>query len=132
MQFDERRVTPFAANQSRHDVVHRTENDHGEERVKTEMRIRDARLGEVDVARDGAERDEDAEGAKDRVGNRAKHREAERRAIAHEGEIPLHRHVMIQPDGGNRDDCKDRRRDARGDHPGRKRSIDQTLHSRPA
>jgi len=52
MQFDQRRVTPFAADQSRHDVVHRTENHHGEKCVETEMRVRDARLREVDIARD--------------------------------------------------------------------------------
>src|SRR5262249_859783 len=52
MQFDQRSVTPLAADQTRDDVVHRTENHHGEKSVKTEMRVSDAGLSEVDVARD--------------------------------------------------------------------------------
>src|SRR6266699_6251244 len=39
MQFDQRSVTPFAADQTRHDVVHRAENHNGEKCVKTEMRV---------------------------------------------------------------------------------------------
>src|SRR5438876_7184053 len=46
MEFDQRSVTPFSANQARDDVVHRTENHHGEKCVKTEMRVSAACLWE--------------------------------------------------------------------------------------
>ena len=51
MQLDQRRVTPFAADQSRHDVIHRSKHDHREKRVETEMRIGNARFGEVHISR---------------------------------------------------------------------------------
>src|SRR5213592_5004004 len=132
MQFDQRSVTPFAADQSRDDVVHRTENHHREKRVETEMRVSDARLSEVDIARHGAKRDQNTDYAKDRVRHRPEHGEPERGAVAHEREIALHGHVMIEADGGNRNDREDSRRNAGGDHPRWERSIDESLHSGPA
>jgi len=67
MQFDQRGITPFTSNQSRHDVVHRAENDHGEKCVETEMRISNADLAELRVARDRAERNQNADDTKDGV-----------------------------------------------------------------
>ena len=132
MQFDQRRVTPFAAHQSRHDVVHRTENYHGEKCVKTEMRVSDAGLCEVDVARDRAQRNQHANYAKDRVRHRTEHGEPQRRAVAHQRKITLHGHVVVQADGSDGNHRQDGRGDAGGDHPRRKRPIDEPLHSGPA
>src|SRR5256886_17560801 len=95
MQFDKRGVTPLAAHQPRHDVVHRAEHHHGKKCVETEMRISNARLAEVDVAGDGAQRNQNADRAKIRVRNRAEHSEAQCRTVAQEREISLHRYVMI-------------------------------------
>src|ERR1051326_5191061 len=47
MHFNELSITPFAANQSRHDVVHRTENRHREKRIEAKMRVGDAHLSEI-------------------------------------------------------------------------------------
>ena len=95
------------------------------------MRVSDAGLREVDVARDRAERDQNADYAKDRVRHRAEHGEAQSRAVAHQREIALHGHVMIQANGRHRNHREDRRRDTRRNHPCGKRSIDETLHSGP-
>src|SRR6266513_3122166 len=38
---------------------------------------------------------------------------------------------MIEADRGNRNQGENRRRNTGRDHPSRKRSIDETLHSRP-
>src|SRR5437773_11825509 len=96
MQFDQRRVAPLTANQSRQDVVDRAENDHGEKRVKPEVRISDARLREVYVARYRSEGNEHADHAKRSVRNRAEYGEPQRGAVAQEREVTLHRHVMIE------------------------------------
>ncbi len=100
--------------------------------VKAEMRIGDAGFAEMDVARDGAERKEDAEQTEDGVGNGAEDGEAQRRAVAEQPEIPAHRHVVIQADGRDGNDRQDRRGDAGRDHPGRERTVHEPLHSGPA
>src|SRR5215217_2533531 len=56
MQLNQRSVAPFAANQSRNDVVHRTEDHHREKRIQTEMGVSNTGLGEVDVGRHGSRR----------------------------------------------------------------------------
>src|SRR5205809_5191432 len=132
MQFDQLRIAPFAPNQSRHDIVHRAENDHGEKRVKPEVRISDARLREVYVARYRSERNEHANHTKDGVRNRAEYGEAQCWTVAQQREVTLHRHVMIEANSGDGDYCKDGRSNAGRDHPGRKRSIDEPLHAGPA
>ena len=88
-------------------------------------------MSEVNNPRHRPQRDDHADDAESRVSNRAKDREAEGRAIAHEREMIAHCHVVIEPDGGHRNDRQDHGRDACGDHPGRERSVDQPLHSRP-
>ena len=85
----------------------------------------------MDDPRHRAKRDEHADDAESGVGNRAKNREAQRRAVSHQRKMVAHRHVMIKPDGGDRNDREDRGRDARGDHPGREWSVDQSLHPSP-
>ena len=131
MELDQRCVFPFPPDQTRHDVIHRAEHDHGEKSVKPEMRIGDARLGKMKVPRARAERNQDAQQTKTGVGDRAENSEAQRRAITHERKISAHGHVMIQAHGRDRNDGKNAGRDAGGDHPGREWSIDQTLHSGP-
>src|SRR6184192_4367506 len=111
-------MAPFAPNQSRHDIVHRAENDHGEKRVKPEVRISDARLREVYVARYRSERNEHANHTKDGV--------AQCWTVAQQREVTLHRHVMIEANSGDGDYCKDSRGDAGRDHPRRKRSVDES------
>src|ERR1043166_300659 len=49
VQLNQGRVTPFPADQTRHDVIHRAEDNHGEERVEPDVRVSDARFAEVDV-----------------------------------------------------------------------------------
>ena len=95
------------------------------------MRIGDARLREVYVARYRAEGNEHADHTKDGVRNRAKYCEPQRRAVAQERKITLHRHVMIEANSGDGDYCEDGCSNAGGDHPGRKRSIDESLHPCP-
>src|SRR5947207_11339860 len=132
MQLDQRSVTPFTANQSRYDIVHRTENDHGEKRVKAEMRIGDADVVELYVASDGAQRDQQANHTKYREGHRAEHGEPKRRAVTHKREITLHGHVMIESHSSDWDHRQDCRSDAGGNHPRWKRAIHESRHSRPA
>src|SRR5947208_14399920 len=103
MQFDQRRVAPLTANQSRHDVVHRAENDHGEKRVNPEVRISDARLREVYVARYRSERNEHANHTKDVVRNGAEYGEAQCCTVPQHREVTLHRHMMIETSSGDGD-----------------------------
>ena len=95
------------------------------------MRVSDARLSEVDIARHGAKRDQNTDYAKDRVRHRPEHGEPERRAVAHEREIALHGHVMIQADSRDGNHRQDHRGNAGCDHPRRERPIDEPLHSGP-
>ena len=132
MQLDQRSVTPFTANKSRNDVVHRTKNDHGEKRIKAEMRIGDAGFGEMDVAGNGAQRNQQANHTKDRIRHRAEHGEPQRWTVTHKREIALHGHVMIEPDSSHGNHRQNGRSDAGRDHPRRKRAVHESCHSHPA
>src|SRR4030095_2632344 len=86
----------------------------------------------MEKARGRAKRDEDSDQAEHGIGHRAENGEPERRAIAHDRKISLHCHVMIQSNRSDGNDGQNRGRDARGDHPRRKRAVDRALHSSPA
>src|SRR5205814_2963778 len=96
MDLDERGETPFATDQSRHDVIHRSEHDHAEKGVETEVAVSNADLAELEVTRERAQRNDDTEHAKRGVGHGAKNRETQCRAVTHERKIAAHGHVMIQ------------------------------------
>src|SRR5437016_9480551 len=81
------------------------------------MRIRDARFSKVYIAGHGAQRNHNTYQAKHRVGHCAEDGKTKRRAIAHQWEITLHRHVMIEPDSADRNQRKDCGWDAGCDHP---------------
>src|SRR5262249_25089502 len=121
-----------ASNQPWHDVVHRTENHHREKCVKAEVRICDACLSKIHIARHRAQRNQNTYQTKDGIRHRAEDSETKRRAIAHKRKITLHRHVMIEPNVGHRNQCKDGSRNTGCDHPGRERSINEPLHPGPA
>ena len=95
------------------------------------MRIGNADLRELRITRNRAERNEHADDTKYGVRHCAENGEPQRWAVAQQRKITLHCHVMIEADSGNWNQSENRRRDTGGDHPGRKRSIDETLHSRP-
>src|SRR5256885_16483887 len=101
MNFNERRETPFATDQSRHDVIHRSEHDHAEEGIETEVAISDTDLAELEVTGERAQGNDNAEDAKRGVGHRTENGETQCRAVTHQRKIPAHRHVMIQSNRGD-------------------------------
>src|SRR6267378_5153095 len=48
MNLDERGKAPFAPDQSRHDVIHRSEHDHTEKGVETEVTVSTTDLAELE------------------------------------------------------------------------------------
>src|SRR5438067_13853650 len=64
MDLDERGETPFATDQSRHDVIHRSEHDHAEKGVETKVTVSNADLAELEITGERAQRNDDAEQAK--------------------------------------------------------------------
>src|SRR4029453_8725029 len=64
MNLDERGETPFAADQSRHDVIHRSEHDHAEKGVETEVTVGNADLAELEITGERAQRNDNAEHTK--------------------------------------------------------------------
>src|SRR5437868_9837388 len=103
MNFNERRKTPFATDQSRHDVIHRSEHDHAEKGVETKMTVGNADLAELEVTRERTQRNDDTKHAKRGIGHRTKNGETQCRAITHQRKIPSHGHVMIQSNGSDWD-----------------------------
>src|SRR5437773_10035963 len=75
MNLDERGETPSATDQSRHDVIHRTEHDHAEKGVKSKMTVGNADLAELEVTRERTQRNDDTKYAKSGVGHGAKNSE---------------------------------------------------------
>src|SRR5438128_9571877 len=106
MNLDERSETPFAPDQSRHDVIHRSEHDHAEKGVKTKMTVCDADLTELEVTRERAERNDDAEHAKGGIGHGTENGETQCRAVTHQRKIPAHGHMVIQSNRGDWDDTQ--------------------------
>src|SRR5438067_12264620 len=96
------------------------------------MRIRDVRFSKVYVAGHRAQRNHNTYQAKHGVGHGAEDGKTKRRAVAHQWEITLHRHVMIEPNSGDRNQREDRGCNTGSDHPGWERSVDEALHPRPA
>src|SRR5207237_6720035 len=68
MNLDERGEAPFATDQSRDDVIHRTEHDHAEKGVETEVTVSDTDLAELGVTGAGTQRTDHTENPKRRVG----------------------------------------------------------------
>src|SRR6266567_7922685 len=132
MDLDERGETPFATDQSRHDVIHRAEHDHAEKGVETEVTVGNADLAELEITGERAQGNDDTEHAKRGVVHGTKNSETQCRAVTHERKIAAHGHVMIQANCRDWDDAQNHRGDAGSDHPGWERAIDEPLHSRPA
>src|SRR5207237_3329333 len=109
MTVDGRGKAPFAPDQSRHDVIHRSEHDHTEKGVETEVTVSTTDLAELEVTRERAQRNDDAEQAKRGIGHRTKNGETQCRAVTHSRKIPWHSHVMLQPKSGDWDDSSSAR-----------------------
>src|SRR5205814_10648274 len=131
MNLDERGEAPFATDQSRHDVIHRSEHDHAEKGVENKMTVGNADFAELEVTRERTQRNDDTKHAKRGVRHGAKNSEPECRAVTHERKIPAHGHVMIQANSGDWDDAQNHGRNAGGNHPGREWAVDEPLHSGP-
>src|SRR5439155_18673476 len=95
------------------------------------MRIRDARLRKVHVEGNGAQRNQNTDQTKDGVRHRTEHGKTKCGTVAHQWEVALHRHVMIEPNGGDGNQREDCGCDTCSDHPGWERSIDEALHPGP-
>src|SRR5438067_13892204 len=114
MDLDERGEPPFATDQSRHDVIHRSEHDHAEKGVETEVTVGNADLAELEITRERAQRNDNAKHAKRGIRHGAKNSETQCRAVTDERKIPAHGHMMIQSNCRDWDDAQNY-----GHHSGR-------------
>src|SRR5438046_8841871 len=96
MKYDEGGEAPFATDQSRHYVIHRSGHEHAEKGVETEGTVGNADLAELEITSERAQRNDNAKHAKRGIRHGANNNETQCPAVTHERTIPANREMMIQ------------------------------------